>query len=218
MRLLCAARLLVVLVLAGCASSCVISGLTAAHYFQASGGMDHEARVAAAWRGPAGELALALEDLEGVYTTEDVVLVLTAGELEQMFSGVPSTARAVLPVPHVPVPRSILQRGLTLPRPPPGSAELVPVVHWEVRQEVEGERRQVLPAPLEAPFTVHWTHHYRSGAAFETGFALLLTRQTPEGPRRALLLPEPAEPPWWPKAILAFAVVLDLTWMVLVLA
>jgi len=211
-------RLLAVLGLAGLASSCVISGLTATHYFNASGGMDHEARVAAAWRGPAGELALALEDLEGVYSTEDLVLVLTADELAQMFAGVPSTARAVLPVAHVPMPRAILHRGLALPRPPDGSPACVPVVRWDVWQELDGERRQVLPAPIEAPFTVHWTHHYRSGARYETGFALLLTQQSEQGPRRALLLPAPAEAPWWPKAILAFAVVLDLTWMVLVLA
>jgi len=213
-----AGRLLALLTLAWLTSSCIISGLTTVHYFQASGGMDHEARVEAAWRGPEGQLALALEDLEGVYRTEDRVLVLTAHELEQMFAGLPSSARTVLPVPHVQVPRAILNRDLSLPRPPPGSPEFVPVVRWEVRQEVEGERRQVLPEPLDAPFTVHWTHHYRSGAALETGFALLLTRQTAEGPRHALLLPAPAEPPWWPKAILAFAVALDLTWMVLVFA
>lgn len=216
MRLPSVGRLLGVLLVAWLASSCIVSGLTAAHYFRASGGMDHEARVEAAWRGPQGELALALEDMEGVYRTEDLVVVLTAAELEQMFAGAASRSPSVLPVPHVPMPRSVLHRELTLPRPPPGAPEFVPVAGWEVRREVDGERRQVLPEPLDAPFAVHWTQGYRSGASYETGFALLLTRRTEAGVQHALLMPAPAEPPWWPRVILGFAFLLDLTWMVLV--
>lgn len=209
-------RALVLVLLAGATSSCVVTGLVTTHYFYASGGMDHDARVASAWRGPAGELALELVDLEGVYHHRDVQLVFTADELEQMFAGTPSTAPQVLPVPHVPMPRAVLERGLTLPRPAEGAPEFVPVATWEWRVEENGVRRAVLPESRgDAPFTVHWTHHYRSGAPEETGFALLLTRRGPAGEQHALVLPAAFHPPFWPNLVVGTAILLDLTWMVL---
>jgi hypothetical protein len=200
-------------------SSCIVTGLVTTHYFHASGGLDHEARVAAAWRGAGGELALALEDLEGVYRTRDALLVFTPAELEQMFAGVANAKPGYLPVPHVPMPRSVLARGLTLERPPPGSRLFLPVAEWDSRRELDGARFHALPEPLsDAPFSVHWTHHYITGAAVESGFALLLTRRTNAGVQHALLLPEPFRPPWWPNAIVVLAVLVDVTWMTLLIA
>jgi hypothetical protein len=212
-------RVLALLVLAGACSSCIVTGLVTTHYFHASGGMDHEAEVSSAWLGPEGELALALEDLEDVYRTRDTVLVLTAAELEQLFAAVPTSKAGLLPVPHVPMPRTVLARALTLPRPPAGSPQFVPAAEWDSRRELDGVRRHVLPDELpDAPWSVHWTHRYLTGATLETGFALLVTRRTPAGLQHALLLPEPFRPPWWPNALVVLALVADATWMVLLLA
>lgn len=212
-------RLLALLVLAGALSSCVVTGLVTTHYFHASGGLDHEARVAAAWRGPEGELALALEGLEGVYSTRDTLLVLTAAEVEQMFAGIPMTKNGLLPVPHVPMPRSVLARELALARPPEGSELCVPAAEWDSRREADGRRFHALPDELPSvPWSVHWTHHYITGATVETGFALLLTRRTDAGVQHALLLPEPFRPPWWPNAIVVLAALVDVTWMTLLIA
>ena len=212
------ARVLALLLVAGSLSSCLVTGLATTHYFYASGALDHDARVEAAWRGPEGELALALEELEGVYRREEALLVFTAEELEQMFSGQPSTSALVLPVAHIPMPRSILTRGLTLARPAPGSSDFVPVASWNWIHVEGDERRTVLPEPPPegVSMSVHWTHQYRSGASAETGFALLLTRRGEQGLEHALVLPAPFEPPKWPNALLALTLMLDVgLWLLL---
>jgi hypothetical protein len=215
----CRLRALVVLFLAAGLSSCIVTGSLVTHHFHVAGGSDHLAHVSAAWRGPAGELALALEDLEAAYSRRDTVLVLTASELEQMFAAVPMLRAGLLPVPHVPMPRAVLARELTLERPPAGSELFVPAAEWDSRRETDGERHHALPEELpDTSWSVHWTHHYVTGVGVETGFALLLTRKTEGGVQHALLMPEPFDPPLWLNAIAALAVLLDVTWMTLVLA
>lgn len=212
-------RTLALLFLATGLSSCIVTGIVTTHHFHVAGGSDHLARVSAAWRGPAGELALALEDLEAAYSRRDTVLVLTADELEQMFAAVPTTRAGLLPVPHIPMPRTVLARELTLARPAAGSELYVPAAEWDSRRETDGVRHHELPEESPgATWSVHWTHHYFTGVGVETGFALLLTRRNEAGEQHALLLPEPFDPPLWLDAIGVLAVLVDVTWMALLLA
>lgn len=212
-------RLAGLLVLLGSLSSCVVTSLVSLGYYGASGGLDHDARVAAAWRGPGGELALELEELESVCRRESTVLVLTADELEQMFAGKVPGVAPLLPVPHARLPRAVLFRELALAKPEPGSEAFVPAAEWEVTlTDVPGGKQYLAPAPLAGqPFEVHWAHRYRTGASDETGFVLLLTRTTPDGVQRALLLPETFEPPGWVGLLVPLALAVDVLWITLLL-
>jgi hypothetical protein len=207
------------LLLVGSLSSCVVTSLVSMGYYGASGGLDHDAEVASAWRGPEGELALELEELEGVCRRQETVLVLTAAELEQMFAGKVSRAKHLLAVPHVKLPRAVLMRALPLAPPESGSDAWVPAAPWDAELvEVEGVEQYVPPPELaDEPFTVHWTHRYRTGNSGETGFALLLTRSTPDGVQRALLLPEAFEPPGWVGLLVPLALAADVLWITLLL-
>jgi hypothetical protein len=212
-------RLGAMLALTSGLSSCIVTTLVVAGYYETAGVGDHEARVADAWRGPQGELALALEELEGAFGTKESVLVITADELEQMFVGqVP--APPLLSVPHVRLPRAILFRERVGRRPEPGDPARVPVAEWEVRTvETEGVKRYAPPDSLAGePLAVHWTHRYRTGIPGETGFVLLLTRSTPEGIQRALLLPEQFRQPAWTSVLVVLAIAVDVTWITLLLA
>ena len=200
-------------------SSCIVTTVVVSGYYRASGGADHDAEVTAAWRGPEGQLAIALEELEGVCQREKTVLVLTAGELEQMFAGKVPGVAPLMAVPHVRLPREILFRGLALSRPDPGSAAWVPSAEWTPELvETEGVKSYALPATLaNAPFAVHWTHRYRAGMPDETGFGLLLSRTTGEGVQHALLLPQAFEPPGWTYALVPLAIATDVLWITLLL-
>lgn len=206
-------RLAAVLALCGSLSSCIVTTLTVAGYYRVAGVGDHKAHVSEAWRGPQGELAIALEDLEGAGGTEDTLLVITADELEQMLAGQAASGPSFLPVPHVRLPRTILFRALALPRPEPGAPTGVAFAEWDTGQV------HVPPEPPPgAELAVHWTHHYRTGAPEETGFALLLTRTTPGGSQHALLLPERFRQPAWTNVMIVLALAADVTWIVLLLA
>lgn len=207
------------LLLLGSLSSCVVTTVVVSGYYRASGCSDHDAKVASAWRGPDGQLAVALEELEGVCKREDAVLVLTANELEQMFAGKVPGVAPLLAVPHVRLPREILFRGLALPRPDPGSPAWVPSAEWTpVLVEAEGVRSYALPATLaDETFAVHWTHNYRARMPDETGFALLLSRTTAAGVQHALLLPQAFEPPGWTYALVPLALATDVLWITLLL-
>lgn len=213
-------RLALVIALSGALSSCILTTLTLTGYYQVAGVGDHEARVADAWRGPRGELALALAELEGAGGREDTVLVLTPGELEQMFAGQVPGGPPLLSVPHVRLPRTIMFRELTLPRPAPGDPARVPIAEWEPqRVESEGVERYAPPDSLVGePLAVHWSHHYRTGMDGESGFVLLLTRSTPDGPRSALLMPERFRQPAWTNVMVLLAIAADVTWIALLLA
>src|SRR5436190_726778 len=108
--------LVAVCALASALSSCIVTGAVITGYYSVSGGLDHDAHVSAAWRGPDGELALALDDLEGVCKRESTVFVLTAHELEQAFAGAIPHGTPLLPVAHVRLPRAILFRKIELAR------------------------------------------------------------------------------------------------------
>jgi hypothetical protein len=211
-------RLGAMLALTSGLSSCIVTTVVVAGYYETAGVGDHDARVADAWRGPQGELALALEELEGAFGTKESVLVITADELEQMFVGqVP--APPLLSVPHVRLPRAILFREHVQHRPEPGDPARVPVAEWEVRPvETEGVRYAPPDSLAGEPLAVHWTHHYRTGTPGETGFVLLLTRSTPEGIQRALLLPEEFRQPAWTNVLVILAIAVDVTWIALLLA
>lgn len=197
-------------------SSCVVTSLTVAHYYRVSGGLDHRARATEAWRGPEGELAIALEDLEASYGRKDTVLVVKSDELEQLFAGAAPDKAPMIPVPHARLPRAILFRGLEVARPAPGSEAWVPCAAWDPGpEEVDGVARHVLPAALaEAPFAVHWTRAYRTPAG-ETGFALLLTRTGAAGVQHALLLPAAFEAPAWTNVLVLLAIAADVLWITL---
>jgi hypothetical protein len=213
-------RLGALLLLLGSLSSCIVTTVVVTGYYRASGGSDHAAKVASAWRGPDGQLAVALEELEGVCKREDTVLVLTANELEQMFAGKVPGVAPLLAVPHVRLPREILFRGLALPRPDPGSPAWVPSAEWTPELvETEGVKSYALPATLaDETFAVHWTHRYRAGMPDETGFGLLLSRTTAEGVQHALLLPQAFEPPGWTYVLVPLALAADVLWITLLLA
>jgi len=211
-------RIVALLALASTLGSCVVTGLVVSGYWSASGGLDHDARVAQAWRGPQGELALALEDLQGVCRHEDHVLVLTAAELEQAFAAPAPPVGPLLPVAHVRLPRTILTRAYPLARPPAGSEGCVPAEEWDVGpREVEGKERFTLPESLsDAPLAVHWAHRYYAGAPDETGFALLVTRTTEKGVQRAVFLPGAFQAPGWTYALVPLSLLADALWIVLV--
>jgi hypothetical protein len=207
------------LILVSSLSSCIVTTVVVSGYYQASGGSDHEARVASAWRGPEGELAVELEELEGVCRRKDAVLVLTANELDQMFAGKVPGVAPLMAVPHVRLPREILFRGLASSRPDPGSAAWVPTAEWTPELvETGGVKSYALPTTLaDAPFAVHWTHRYRAGMPDETGFGLLLSRTTAEGVQHALLLPQAFEPPGWTYVLVPLALATDVLWITLLI-
>jgi hypothetical protein len=176
--------------------------------------------VAQAWRGPQGELALALEELQALCHREEHVLVLTAAELEQAFAAPVPGGAPVLPIAHVRLPRAVLTRGSALARPARGAEACVPAESWDPGpREVEGEWRFVLPETFaDAPLAVHWAHGYTVGAPDETGFALLVTRTTEQGVQRVVFLPEAFEAPAWTTALVPLSLLTDVLLWVLVLA
>jgi hypothetical protein len=212
--------LAVLLALVNALSSCVVTGLVVIGYYSTSGGLDHDARVAQAWRGPQGELALALEDLEGVCRREQHVLVITAAELEQAFAAPAPKGALPLPIAHVRLPRAVLTREFPLTRPAPDSESRVPAEAWDPGpHEVEKTSRYALPdMPAGAPLAVHWTHDYYVGAPGETGFALLVTRTTDKGVQQVVFLPEAFEAPAWANYLVPVSLAADVLWIVLVFA
>lgn len=211
-------RFAVLLALVSGLSSCIATEIVVSGYYKTSGGCDYDAHVTAAWRGPDGELAIALEDLEGVCRRQSHVLVLTAAELEQAFAGTPSKL-PLLPVPHVRLPRAILMREVSLARPAPGSEAFVPAEAWDAGTvDVQSGKHYVLPGSNAGkPFAVHWTHYYRTGATDETGFALLVTRSSEKGVERALFLPAAFETPTWINALVPLALATDALWIALLI-
>ena len=209
------AATLALLLLASACSSCIVTEVMVTGYYNASGGGDHDARVAEAWRGPEGELALALDELEGVCRHEDYVLVLTARELDEAFAA-PSSTTPALPVPHVRLPRAVLGRELAFARPEPGSDACLPAAEWDPRVTDDQHRqRNVLPdSPAEAPLAIHWTHAYWAGEQ-HNGFSLLVSRKTTKGFEHALFVLDAFEPPKWTYVLVPLALTADL---VLILA